>query len=292
MKKQIYTIDEVREMDIVHYLSTLGYTPCTIRNNDFWYISPFRNERIPSFKINRKLNRWFDYGRGEGGNIIDFALLLHNCTLHEFLSGFQNNIPVKKNKEVYPRSIHKPENNLEIIAIRTLTSEWLLQYLQDRKISIQIADQYCKEITYQIHFKTYKGIGFPNDSAGYEIRSPTFKCSNTPKNFSSINNGSKKVSVFEGFMDFLTYRTLLENQDPSEMDFIILNSVSFFERARKKMESYDKILLYFDRDLTGLKTTKYALSLSDNYLDKSFLYQNCKDLNEWAMRTQRKNNLK
>ena len=292
MNKQLYTLDDIREMDIVHYLSTLGYTPSSIRNNDFWYKSPFRDERIPSFKINRKLNRWFDYALGEGGSLIDFVMRLHNETIGEVLAGFQTNGSLTKNKVVYPANMHKPENKLEIVGIHTLRSEWLLQYLQKRKVSIQIADQYCKEITYKIHLKTYKGIGFQNDSEGYEIRTPRFKCSSRPKTFSTLKNGSNKVSVFEGFMDFLTYRTLLENQDIDQMDFVILNSISFFERARSTIEQYDKILLYLDRDLAGQRMTKYALSLNERYVDKSFLYQNCKDLNEWAILTQRKNKYK
>ncbi|MGH2622734.1 MAG: toprim domain-containing protein, partial [Sphingobacterium sp.] len=266
-----------------------GYTPTTIRNNDFWYKSPLRDERVASFKINRKLNKWFDYGLGEGGNLIDFAIRLHHCSVSELLANFQSIKSLTKNKVVYPPNMHKPESKLEIKAIHNLRSEWLLKYLQERKISIQIADQYCKEITYKIHLKTYKGIGFQNDSAGYEIRTPRFKCSTAPKAFSSIINGSDKVSVFEGFMDFLTYRTLLENQDMEQMDFIILNSISFFEKARSTMEQYDKILLYLDRDSAGVNMTKYALALNACYIDKSFLYQNCKDLNEWAILTQRKN---
>src|SRR5690606_34925056 len=243
MNKQFYNLDEIREMDIVNYLSTLGYTPTAIRNNDFWYKSPLRDERVPSFKINRKLNRWFDYGLGKGGNLIDFAIRLHECSMSEILANFQSNKSLTKNKVAYPATMHKPENKLEIKAIHNLRSECLLKYLQERKISIQIADQYCKEITYKIHLKTYKDIGFQNDSAGYEIKNQRFKYSTAPNSFISIKHGIYMVSVFEGFMDFLTYRTLFQNQDMEQMDFIILNSISFFKKARPIMEQYDKILL-------------------------------------------------
>src|SRR5919199_1336957 len=67
--------EEVRQMDIVSYLSSLGYQPSKIRNHDYWYHSPLRNEKTPSFKVNRKLNRWYDHGIGKGGNLIDFAIL-------------------------------------------------------------------------------------------------------------------------------------------------------------------------------------------------------------------------
>jgi DNA primase len=67
---------EARQMDIVSYLSTLGYEPAKIRNFDYWYLSPLRSEKTPSFKVNRKLNLWYDHGIGKGGNVIDFAILL------------------------------------------------------------------------------------------------------------------------------------------------------------------------------------------------------------------------
>ena len=78
--KQRLSIEEVKEMDMVDYLSKLGYHPTKIRNADHWYLSPLRNEKTSSFKVNRKINRWYDHGLGKGGNIIDFGILYHSCT--------------------------------------------------------------------------------------------------------------------------------------------------------------------------------------------------------------------
>ena len=83
--KQRPSIEEARQTDMVEYLSKLGHEPAKIRGVDYWYLSPLREERTPSFKVNRKLNRWYDHGLGKGGNIIDFAILYHNCTVGEFL---------------------------------------------------------------------------------------------------------------------------------------------------------------------------------------------------------------
>jgi len=56
-----------------------------MRNSDYWYLSPFRQEKTPSFKINRHQNVWFDHGAGEGGTIIDLGVKLYNCTYQELL---------------------------------------------------------------------------------------------------------------------------------------------------------------------------------------------------------------
>src|SRR5690606_16241833 len=82
---QRLSIGEVKEIDMVSYLARLGYEPAKIRNVDYWYLSPLRDEKTPSFKINRKLNRWYDHGIGKGGNLIDFAILYSDCTVGEFL---------------------------------------------------------------------------------------------------------------------------------------------------------------------------------------------------------------
>lgn len=42
--------DEVKRIDLVDYLDTLGIRPQKIRNSDYWYLSPLRQEKTPSFK--------------------------------------------------------------------------------------------------------------------------------------------------------------------------------------------------------------------------------------------------
>ena len=89
--KQGLSLNEAKEIDMVVYLSRLGYEPLKIRNNDFWYLSPLREEKTPSFKINRHLNRWYDHGLGKGGNLIDFGIEYHHLLsvrlpLHKFVS--------------------------------------------------------------------------------------------------------------------------------------------------------------------------------------------------------------
>ena len=85
VRKKGASCAQARQLDIVSYLSALGYQPAKIRNHDYWYHSPLREEKTPSFKVNRKLNRWYDHGHGKGGNLVDFAILYNDCTVKEFL---------------------------------------------------------------------------------------------------------------------------------------------------------------------------------------------------------------
>src|SRR6266542_6189543 len=79
------SLQEVKKTDIVNYLSSIGYKPSKFTRNDYWYLSPLRDEKTPSFKVNRNMNRWYDFGEGKGGNIIDFGILYHKCSVSALL---------------------------------------------------------------------------------------------------------------------------------------------------------------------------------------------------------------
>lgn len=53
MKRKIMC-EQANQMDVVDYLEKLDHIPKKIRNNDYWYLSPLRDEKTPSFKVNRK----------------------------------------------------------------------------------------------------------------------------------------------------------------------------------------------------------------------------------------------
>jgi len=281
-REQKLSLGEAKEMDMVEYLSRLGYKPTKIRKVDYWYLSPLRDEKTPSFKVNRKLNRWYDHGLGKGGNLIDFAILYGNCTIGEFLQKLNGDFSFHQPVFHQPEPL-KTEKKLNILQEYSISSFALLRYLEQRRIPIDIADRFCREVRYELNDKIYYGIGFKNDSGGYEIRNPYFKASSSPKDITTIKNKAEEAIVFEGFIDFLSFMAIHNNQPASESDFVILNTVSFFERARPFMEQHASIRLYLDRDTTGQNYSHYALSLSDKYRDESSLYEHHKDFNDWVM---------
>ena len=283
--KYLLSIGEIREMDMVDYLSRLGYEPKKIRNNDYWYCSPLRKENTPSFKVNRKLNRWYDHGIGHGGNIIDFGILYHNCAVGDFLQKLRDNFSfqppvIRPSKE---KESLKKENKINIIEERVLSSFALLDYFDQRRIPVKIANRFCKEIIYELKGKTYYGIGFKNDSGGYEIRNPYFKASSSPKDITTIDNRSKEANVFEGFIDFLSFMAAYKKHPAIKENFVVLNSISFFEKARPFLEQHQTVKLYLDRDAAGEECTRYALSLSNKFKDESHLYAFHKDFNDWLV---------
>lgn len=290
--KQRLSVSEAKTMDMVDYLSTLGYEPAKIRNNDYWYLSPFRDEQTASFKINRSKNQWYDHGLGKGGNFVDFGIAYHKCSVSELLDKLSNGFSFQQPLIQKGTIADIPDPKIKVLEDFALSSYALLQYLEQRRIPIAIADKYCREVRYELTGKIYYGIGFKNDLGGFELRNPYFKASSSPKGITSFDNGANEVIVFEGFTDFLSFKSIHRNEPENRFDFVVLNSVSFFETARPFMEKHQSIRLYLDRDNTGQNCSRYALSLNNKYKDESSLYQSHKDLNDWVVnfgKSQKKN---
>jgi hypothetical protein len=283
IRKQRLSIEEARQTDMVDYLSVLGYEPAKIRNNDYWYLSPLRNERTPSFKINRKLNKWYDHGIGQGGNLIDFGILYHGCTISDFLQNAGDNLSLHRPLFKSSETVEKAESKITILKESPVSSFALCRYLHQRNIPVEVAEVFCKEVRYELNGKEYFAIGFKNDAGGYELRNPYCKLSSSPKDITTFHNSASEAIVFEGFMDFLSFISIHKNEPVSNRDFVVLNSVSFFEKARPFMEQHDAIRLYLDRDSTGHNYSRYALSISPKYKDESALYKHHKDLNDWVV---------
>jgi hypothetical protein len=234
--------------------------------------------------VNRKLNRWYDHGIGKGGNLIDFAVLYHNCTVGEFLKTIGGHFSLHHpDTATRKQEFQETNSRLTIVNERSLTSITLYRYLYNRRIPIELAKRYCNEVTYAISGRHFFAIGFKNDSGGFELRNPYFKGSTSPKNITLFENGAQDIAVFEGCFDFLSFMSIMQSGPQIRSNFLVLNSVSLFEKARPIMERHEAVNLYLDRDQTGQNCTRYALSLSQKYKDRSNFYQHYKDLNDWVI---------
>lgn len=283
------------EIDLVDYLQMLGHEPSKIKNQDYWYLSPLRNENTPSFKVNRKLKVWYDHGLGKGGNVVDFGIEYFRCTVSEFLRllngstiSFSISLSSKNNiRQSFNLSLAdgKKESLLDKIVIadvRTLENKSLLDYLDKRGISQEIARYHCKEVDFCLNNSKQTAIGFKNNAGGYELRNEHFKGSSSPKDITFIDSQAKSVAVFEGFFDYLSYEMMNQKSADLQTNFLILNSLSFFNKSMQLMEKHERVDLYLDRDMGGIKFTNEALQRdSKKYTDQSVLYQEKKDLNEW-----------
>ena len=280
-----FSFSDAKNISIVEYLRSLGCEPNKIRGNDYWYHSPFRLDKDPSFKVNIKLNLWYDHGIGEGGTIIDLGVKLHQCTVHEFMLKLSN-LNQFNNFSLHQKSLKPAENKLEVVSIKELVASELIDYLNHRGIETMIARQYCKEIDFKIGPKIYSAIGFQNISGGYELRNSWFKGSSSPKDISIIDNHSHKVCVQEGFMDFLSV-IQVEDRRIKELckdsDFLVLNSVSLLNKSLPTLKAHDHVILFLDNDDAGKKANEALTLKGINFQDGSLIYSSFKDVNDYLL---------
>ena len=152
---------------------------------------------------------------------------------------------------------------------------------QERRINIDIAKAYCPEVYYKISKKHYYAIGFKNDSDGYELRNRYFKGS-TSKDITSILTGSPSCSVFEGFIDFLSYLTI-NNVVTCVEDIIVLNTVYNLDKALKILSSHESINSFFDNDAKGRELSDNLKMSCRNVISQSHKYKGFNDLNDFLL---------
>ena len=272
-------IDAIKGISLVDFLHHLGYEPMGRDSKGLWFYAPYRNERKPSFHVNPRKNVWFDFGSGAGGDIFTLAGELCNSTdfirQAEYIAE-KMRMPVSQPYKPEP-FIEQP--TFEDVKISKLVSPALLSYLANRGIPADIAQRYCVQVDYKLHGKNYYAIGFENSAHGYELRNAFFKGSYPPKHITHIANSNARCNVFEGFIDFLSAERLGLNDGN---DSVVLNSVANVGKAIPTLAKYPLILCYLDNDTAGrAAVARLRREFGDRVSDKSALYPDHKDLNDY-----------
>ena len=274
-------INDIKKISLVEFLNQLGYQPTGRDSKGLWFYAPYRSERKPSFHVNPNRQLWFDFGTGAGGDIFSLAGEMSGET--DFLRqadyiAKKMRLPVAK---PYKPTTFVEEPTFENVEVSRLESPVLLRYLADRGITKEIAQRYCVQVDYELHGKRYYAVGFPNNDDGLELRNPFFKGSYPPKHITLIANGNARCNLFEGFIDFLSAERLGYNDG---LDTIVLNSVSNLQKAIPALGDYTVIQCYLDNDTAGRAAlARLRREFGDKVMDKSALYPNHKDLNDYLM---------
>ena len=149
---------------------------------------------------------------GKGGNLVEFGKLYFNCSFDEFLNLLEHtpdkSFSFHNPSSADPESFTSRSSQIQVKNQRRITSPALISYLRDRCIELDVARHYSSEIDFELYGKTQTAIGFQNDLGGFELRNRDFKGSSSPKDPTTISNQSDKITVFEGFFDFLSFKTI------------------------------------------------------------------------------------
>ena len=286
-------IIEAKRIRLVDYLQLLGHAPVRTSGSQYWYLSPLRKESTPSFKINNRLNEWYDFGISEGGGIIELVMMLYRT------SGVSEGLRLiaEQTGAAPPLCPHchsavadSVNERMKDVTVRPLSHPALLSYLRSRNIDAESARTFCKEIHYELHRRHYFSIAFGNISGGYEMRNPYYKGCIGKKDISVVGHApetkQKHVCVYEGFMDFLSYRTLQKGGDTAvciqvPCDHLIMNTVGNLKKTLQALDGYEYIHCYLDNDLAGQKTVETIAGLYGiGVINEAVRYAEYKDLND------------
>jgi hypothetical protein len=269
---------------LVDLLTRLGYQPARKSSMEYHYISMLRdNDTKPSLSVNDQLGVWFDHGTGKGGNIIDFGLA--------YWSQLPFSEVVEKIQEICSGTISsrsmRPRTPIKIphYIIEELknigTHPAITEYLKSRGV-FEHAKTSMKEVYYYV--QDYKGerkhffaAGWKNENGSWEVRNKYFKGCLGRKGITFVPGDQKRVVVFEGYLNYLSW--LAEKPAATESG-IILNSLSLLNAGIGKAKLFSSIDLFFDRDQPGYQASKEFIKTLPYATDRSSAYDGFNDYND------------
>ncbi|MDO5419947.1 MAG: toprim domain-containing protein [Bacteroides sp.] len=288
------TIAEAKQVRIVDFLAQLGHRPQFVKSEQYWYLSPFREERTPSFKVNDRLNEWYDFGEATGGDLVELGKHLYGTdNASEVLACISRHtgiesLPRIRVPTIPPRPVEAEMKDVVVVPLRHYA---LLSYLHTRRIDADIGRMFCREVHYELRGRRYFALAFGNASGGYEVRNPYYKGCILNKDISLVRHMHGEVQcrvcVFEGFMDFLSYLTLKQAGDgticvEAPCDYLVMNSVNNLKKALVQLQGYAHIHCYLDNDLAGEKTAETIAGMyGERVRSEAGRYADYKDLNDY-----------
>ena len=282
-------LHDIKQVSIVDYLAQTGYKPKLIKGVNYWYCSPLRSELTPSFKVNAERNQWYDFGTGDHGDIIDLVCALQHCCTAEAM----RRLAALKGVRLAPSfsfggttPVRSQTPSMELISVQAVKHPKLLLYLSERGLQPSDVSPFLSEVYYRVSEKCFFALGFPNDAGGWELRNPYFKGCFAPKAITTIKGtDSHKLQLFEGFIDFLSWRKLHpEGQD----DSIILNSLTLLPKLIPTLHPYPIIESLLDNDEAGDRATKQLFDAGLPVKDMRACYAPYKDINEYLILAEQK----
>ena len=277
-------LHDIKQVSIVDYLAQTGFEAKLFKGVNYWYCSPLRSELTPSFKVNAERNQWYDFATGDHGDIIDLVCALQHCSTAEAM----RRLAALKGVRLAPSfsfggttPVRSQAPSMELIGVQAVKHPKLLLYLSERGLQPSDVSPFLSEVYYRVSEKCFFALGFPNDAGGWELRNPYFKGCFAPKAITTIKGtGSHKLQLFEGFMDFLSWRELHpEVQD----DSIILNSLTLLPKLIPTLHPYPIIESLLDNDEAGDRATKQLFDAGLPVKDMRACYAPYKDINEYLI---------
>lgn len=267
------------QFKIVDYLASKGIQPAGQKAGEILYYSPLKAERTPSFFVNPAKNRFNDFSTGEKGDIFRLVNLLEKTDFKTSLRLLQNikNVPAFS----FSGPTDQRSGKVKILNVLPIAKEVLKQYVQSRGIDLDLARKYVSEVHYSTNGRNWYALGFKNDSGGYELRNALNFKTKTISYITTIKTGTNRLSIFEGFFDFLSALQYYGIDRPNR-ETIVLNSLTNLPKAIDRISLYSHTSAFLDNDKAGLEGFARLEATGAHLVNQSgTLYPQHKDFNAY-----------
>jgi hypothetical protein len=299
-----------KQVPLLSVMAKLGKVPtgCAPGGN-YYYHSPFREEKTPSFVVCAPKNVWVDFGeapapgqKAAGGDVLQLVMKLAGCdlpTARLVLRSWSADLATPQELALPPLPAGETlrSGQLTFREVRTEPLDWdvLLKYLVGRGIDWGLVRQsertraHLQQIFYRLDSKPrekpYFGLAWKT-SAGWEVRNQRFQGTIGGKGLTWLPGREPGVAVFEGFMDYLSALTHYK-VSYFRCTVLVLNSVSLLAEALPQLLEAPVVRWYGDNDLAGeraLRLLRQALP-AGRVQAHNELYRGYKDFNDFLTKT-------
>ena len=302
-------IAQARNLDLAGFIGRLGHAEVPKgRDYEAWFLSPLRSEKTPSFKVDRRTQKWKDFGgHHPQGDIVDFVqaygevagwgrlstseALARIATVSGHIERVKTTYRSRRGDKVAPTKLK--QERFVIDEIRSIQAPKLIDYLRSRKLQVSTAKAYLQQLHYTdtSSGRKYYGLTWENEEGGREVRNPVFKMAMGSKAPSVIATQhpavrTDAIGVFEGMTDYLSYLQLTK---APVAQAVIMNSTATHQRTveivRELRTQATQLLGYLQNDRAGLHVTKKLREALPDLQLENQRYLRYGDLNDYLTST-------
>lgn len=135
----------IEQVDILSYIEQ--YCDLELRSNgEYWGLSPFKEEKTPSFSVNTDIQRFYDFSTGYGGNIVKFVQRYHNCSFPKAMEIIMKFANIKEDTSIMNQRLscvnvakrfRRRELNTAVSETQILPSDYMDNYsFNENKLSV------------------------------------------------------------------------------------------------------------------------------------------------------------
>ena len=282
-------LSSVTLLDYAFYLVVRGKISYTGRLGTHHYF------KAKGIKMAIKGDVYYDFKKDKGGGLLTAVMDFENLsflTAVAFLEADFSLAPLQlseiKTKASRESKKTPSKSTLKLLSFGSVKDLGLLSYFKSRGISASVLEDYGLEVYFEVKGRKRVAFGLENSRGGYDLRSSSLKLKSGPSSYSILEQSAKRMIIFEGLTDLLTYVELQYQKGAIiRRTLVVLNSVVHTRRFLEDYNSFSGyVFVCLDGDEAGDKATQKLLSgmprakVRDVRCIYGISKEGCNDLNE------------